>query len=206
MLTDQLAHAIVDTFLPGCDAVIDLHSGGNFATVDYLYLHDLGGELSRAFGAELYYRGSAFSGTLSGEAERRGIPAIVTELGGGQQRNAGYADRGVRGIVNVLRHLKMVPGTPELPAQQRVFTELVTLRPHQGGMLVSEVGVDELGSSVPRGTVLGRILNPLTFAELEVVEAPFEPTILILVREEFTKIDPGDFGFMVANGATAEPL
>jgi uncharacterized protein len=100
----------------------------------------------------------------------------------------------------------MVSGEPELPSPQRVFTELVTLRPHQGGMLVSEVGVAELGTSVPRSTVLGRIFNPLTFAELEVVEAPFEPTILILVREAFTKVDPGDFGFMVANGATAETL
>ena len=186
--------------------MIDLHSGGNFATVDYLYLHDLGAEISRAFGAELYYRGSALAGSLSGEAEQRDIPAVVTELGGGQQRNESYAERGVRGIVNVLRHLKMVSGEPELPSLQRVFTELVTLRPHQGGMLVSEVGVAELGTSVPRGTVLGCIFNPLTFEELEVVEAPFEPTILILVREEFTKVDPGDFGFMVANGATADPL
>jgi hypothetical protein len=41
---------------------------------------------------------------------------------------------------------------------------------------------------------------------LEVVEAPFDPSLLVLVREPVTKVDPGDYGFMVANGATARPV
>jgi len=28
----------------------------------------------------------------------------------------------------------------------------------------------------------------------------------VLVRESVTKVDPGDYGFMVANGATAHPI
>jgi len=28
----------------------------------------------------------------------------------------------------------------------------------------------------------------------------------VLVRESVTKCDPGDYGFMVANGATAQPV
>ena len=59
---------------------------------------------------------------------------------------------------------------------------------------------------MPKGTTLGRILNPYTFEVLEEVKAPFEPSILVLVRESITKVDPGDYGFMVANAATAQAL
>jgi len=45
-----------------------------------------------------------------------------------------------------------------------------------------------------------------TFEVLEEVKAPFEPSILVLVRESVTKVDPGDYGFMVANAATAQAL
>jgi hypothetical protein len=37
------------------------------------------------------------------------------------------------------------------------------------------------------------------------VTTPFDPSLLVLVREAVTKVDPGDYGFMVANGATAVP-
>jgi len=47
MLTEQLAHAIVTSFLPRCEYLFDLHSGGNLACVDYIYLHEPGGELGR---------------------------------------------------------------------------------------------------------------------------------------------------------------
>ena len=54
--------------------------------------------------------------------------------------------------------------------------------------------------------MLGRIVSPYTFEVLEEVTAPFDPSLLVLVRERVTKVDPGDYGFMVANGATAVPV
>src|SRR5581483_3481083 len=49
MLTEQLAATIVETLLPRIDYLVDFHSGGNLATVDYVYLHDQSG-LAEAFG------------------------------------------------------------------------------------------------------------------------------------------------------------
>jgi len=72
--------------------------------------------------------------------------------------------------------------------------------------MYSEYGVERLGEQVPKGTVLGRVVSPYTFQTLEVVEAPFDPSIIVLTRERFTKVDPGDYGFMVADGATAEMI
>ena len=52
----------------------------------------------------------------------------------------------------------------------------------------------------------GYQIDPATFEELEVITAPFDPSLLVLVREPMTKVDPGDYGFIIADGATAEVL
>jgi uncharacterized protein len=36
-----------------------------------------------------------------------------------------------------------------------------------------------------------------------VLRAPYDPSILILVREPVTHVAPGDYGFMVADGTEA---
>jgi hypothetical protein len=205
MLTEQLAHAIVEQVVPRCDYLVDLHSGGNLATVDYVYLHDDGG-LAESFGCEILFRGPSFQGSLGDHARSNGVPTVVSELGGGQQRNEHYVEKGLRGIRNVMKRLAMLPGRPEVPERQVVVDELIVLRPHQGGLMISGVGPERLGEEVPVEAELGRIVSPYTFEVLETVSAPFDPTLLVLVREQMTKVDPGDYGFMVANGATARPV
>jgi uncharacterized protein len=205
MLTEQLAHSICEHWLPRFDYLIDMHSGGNLATVDYVYLHD-DGALSRAFGCELLFRGPSFPGSFGDYARDQGVATVVSELGGGQQRNEHYIQKGLRGIRNVMKQLGMLDGEPELPERQVVVDEMTVARPHHGGLMLSELDATHLGEKVARGTVVARIVSPYTFEELEVVTAPFDPTILVLVREQVTKVDPGDYGFMFANGASATPL
>lgn len=206
MFTDQLAHVICDRFIRRCTHFVDLHSGGNLATVDYSYLFENGADLSKVYGCELLYRGPGYVGTTTGFAQSLGIPALVSELGGGQQGNEHFIQKGVRGLRNILRHLGMIEGQPEPRPKQTLITELLVVRPHHGGLLYPEVTLDQLGTSVPKGTLLGRTRSPYTFDELEVFPAPFEPSILVLVRDQLTRVNPGDYAFMVANGATAEPV
>ncbi len=203
MLTDQLAHAICEHWLPRIDYLIDMHSGGNLATVDYVYLHE-DGALSRAFGCEILFRGPSHPGSFGDHARTNGVPTVVSELGGGQQRNGYYIEKGLRGIRNVMKQLGMLDGEPDVPAKQVVVDEMAILRPHHGGIMLSNVDAHRLGEEVAQGTVLARIVSPYTFEELELAIAPFDPTLLVLVREPVTKVDPGDYGFMVANGATAK--
>lgn len=205
MLTDQLAAAVVEQIVPNCDYLIDFHSGGNLATVDYVYLHDNDG-LAEAFGCEILFRGPSYAGSLGDYCRTNGVPTVVSELGGGQQLNQHYIEKGLRGIRNVMKKLGMLPGEPEVPKQQVIVDELVILRPHHGGLLLSDAEPARLGEPVAKGTVLGRIVSPYTFEVLETLTAPFEPSLLVLVRESVTKVDPGDYGFMVANGAGAVPV
>ena len=204
VLTEQLARMIVDNLLPGADVLIDYHSGGNLATVDYVYMHEEG-PLSVAYGCELLYRSDSFAGSLGDYARSQGVKVVVSELGGGQQLNDQYIAKGVRGGRNVMKLLGMLDGEPELPERQQIVTRMSYIRPHQGGIMLSNVTASQLGREVELGFELATIVDPSTFEELEIVTAPFDPSLLVLVREPMTKVDPGDYGFIIADGSTATP-
>jgi predicted deacylase len=199
-LSEQLAHTITTQFLPGLDALIDLHSGGLFPTVDYVYI--LNDEaLSRAFGFSVMYRtAQSFAGTLGTVAIERGIPTVVVEMGGGLAADDRYIQRGIDGLRGSLRHLGNLPGEPQPAASPIIVTSLHTLRPRHGGLLVPQARIADLGTVVPRGHVLGRIFSPCTFEELEVFTAPFTRTVLILLRGTVTHVQIGDYAYMLGEG------
>ena len=53
------------------------------------------------------------------------------------------------------------------------------------------------------GTALADIVSPYTFDVLETMTTPFDDNIVVLCRNVVTRIHPGDYGFMIANRATA---
>jgi predicted deacylase len=199
--TEQLADLITRRFLQPLDAYVDLHSGGAYPTVDYVYLFT-DERLSRSFGSRYLYRpAQPFPGTAAGVVAGSGRPAMVVELGGGDVDQREYVERGVRGLLNVMRTLEMLPGPPEPPPAQTVLTELATLRPRTGGLLLPEVA--EVGRELGPEAVLGRVVHPQTFAELEVLRAPFRRNVTILVHRTADVVEPGSYGYMIGNLETA---
>ena len=205
VLTEQLARTIVDNLLPGAEVLIDFHSGGNLATVDYVYMHE-DGPLSASFGCEILYRSASYAGSLGDYARSQGVKVVVSELGGGQQLNEHYIAKGVRGARNVMKLLGMLDGEPEVPDRQVIVERMSYIRPHQGGLMLSNVTASRLGEEVPGGFQLATIIDPATFEVLEVIKTPYDPSLLVLVREPMTKVDPGDYGFIIADGNSATPV
>jgi uncharacterized protein len=205
-LTEQLAAQLARILDDGCTHFIDYHSGGNLACVDYSYVHEAGAEMSRAYGCQVLYDHESYVGSATDYALERGIRCMVSELGGGMYNTGYFLDRAVSGSLNVLRTIGMLAGEATPPRDdQVVVTTLTVVRPSAGGLLQAEVGADRLGEVLPAGTVLGRIVDPATFEELQVLRAPYDPTYLILSRTPVSQVNPGDYGFMVADGATAKP-
>lgn len=202
-VTEQIAHTIISQFLPQVQYLIDFHSGGIFPTVDYVYLSKLRPEMSFAFGSRLLYSGPGYRGTLSGMAEEKGIPTVVVEIGGGSLLDRVYIERGVSGALNIMKHLGMLDGVPQVSDTQTVVKEMAVLHPHVGGVLYPEIPLDRLGQVVTGGTVLGRIQSPYNFEELEVVKAPFARNYMILARGAIARVNPGDFAYMCANADVA---
>jgi uncharacterized protein len=202
-VTEQIANAIVTKFLPQVQYLMDWHSGGVLPTVDYVYLSKIDPQLSHAFGSKLLYQGPGYRGTLSGVAEEKGIPTLVVEIGGGSFLDKPFIERGLQGAYNVLKYLKMWDGSPEIKVEQTVVKEMGVVHPHIGGVLYPEVGLDQLGQIVPGGTVLGRIVSPFDWKELEVLQAPFARNFMILSRGAIARVNPGDFAYMCANADVA---
>lgn len=198
-ITEQIAHMIVTKFLPQVQYIIDFHSGGIYPTVDYVYVSKLQPEISMAFGSSLLYSGGGFRGTFSGTSEEKNVPTVVVEIGGGGVLDKPYIERGVQGAFNVMKYLKMVDGKPIVPTKQTVFNQLTYLHPKTAGALYPELALDQLGKIVPGGTVLGRVVSPYSFEELEVLKAPHERNFMILARGFVARVNPGDFAYMVAN-------
>jgi predicted deacylase len=205
-LSEQMAHVLGTRFVTQLDAHVDLHTGGVFPTVDYVYIFDRSRELSMAFGSRyLFEPSNPYPGTFSIPARQKGIPFFTAELGGGSFLDAHYIEHGVRGVMNVMKQLGMLEGEIVRPPQQTIVTEIAVIRPRVGGMLHPDVGLDQLGKEVRGGTLLGRVLSPHTFETLEEIRAPFDRGYMILLRGGMMRVHPGDYGYMVANAETARP-
>jgi predicted deacylase len=200
-ITEQIAATLI-TILAEADFFIDFHSSGLYSTVDYAYVHDNGRQMSEAYGTPLLYHHDSYPGSATDWALQQGIGAMVSELGGGGQLSESFLDRAVAGTQNVLRALGMKEGDVIPAPEQTVMKTLITLKPKFGGFLLSEYEPETLGSVVPGGTVLGRVVSPYTFETLEELVAPYDSTIIVLTRDSFTRVAPGDYGFMVGDGTT----
>ncbi len=113
----MLADFVVSTLFPRVDFVIDLHSGGRsleFLPCALAKYSDNGSatetaqlELLRQFAAPVSYLTSGKGGggetTLAAAAQQLNVPAIMTELGGGERISLKGLVIAKNGILNVLR-------------------------------------------------------------------------------------------------------
>lgn len=201
--TQQLAAAITEEFLEKIDVHIDLHAGTDRPTVDYVYIWT-DEALSRAFGSTILYRpaeskeGTVFSGTTKAVTiDKRGIPCVVVELGGGIVDQTPYVKRTVDGVLNMLRHLGVIEGDVQPPPKQVVVNSIATIRPTQAGWL--EPLCPPLGERIGKGDLLGRVVSPYSFKTLEEIPTPFDDGIMILSHLSRNLVESGDYGFMVGD-------
>lgn len=201
-LSEQQAHVIAHEFIDKVDVLVDLHCGGTFPWVDYCYVIN-DEELSRAFLPALLYKPAVtYTGTTATYAEQRGVRCTVVEIGGGYHEQPLHVANGVRGVMNQLRHVGVLDGPVERRAGQVLMREMKVMRPRVGGLCMPRAMLAP-GQVLAAGTALADIVSPYTFDVLETMTAPYEENIVVLCRNYVTRIHPGDYGFMIANRASA---
>ncbi|MCC7283911.1 MAG: succinylglutamate desuccinylase/aspartoacylase family protein [Acetobacteraceae bacterium] len=163
-----LAHYVDSVLLALCDFQMDLHSGGTgmdiIASACGHVLDDAGQQaktlaMADAFGAPitLLLREVNAGPTLLAAAERRGIVALSSELGGGGRLNPDNYRITRRGAENVLRHAGVLEGPPRHDRPPRRMT--VPSLDHY--VIAPEAGIFQadhrLGADVRKGEVAGRL-------------------------------------------------
>jgi uncharacterized protein len=210
-LTELLTDVLVEKVVRGSDLVLDYHGEPDAMNIRCTYARAADGEYGRkvldlaiASGSPVIYASARHGGTLAGYAEQIGIAALTPELGGPLPDEAYHLEYGWEELKNILRHIGALPGTPTPARQQWIVSEVGHVRPRAGGLFYPEVGLDALTRVLPRDTVLGRVVSPYTFEELDVLRAPFEQNVMMVVRGRVSKVHPGDPAYIIGNAATAE--
>lgn len=159
-LSSRLANLIFNQVVKSCNYVIDFHS----AAIRRTNYPNLRADLSRpevrpfarAFGCELIINQKGPVGSLRRAASSAGIPCINLEAGEVWKIERGVVEVGVRGVLNVLKHLEMVRGKIVQPRYQTRIRKSLWVRAERGGTLSFSANP---GDIVERGQVLAANYN-----------------------------------------------
>jgi predicted deacylase len=170
---DRAAWKLFHEIIRKCDFGIDLHT----AAAGRMNLPHVRGDLSnpkvkelaRSFGSMVVVDSAGVKGSLRRAATEAGVPTILFEAGETGRFSRKVSLEGLRGVLNVLTAMGMLPrdhgplqrARKSRAARERPFQVLVKssdwVRAEKGGIL--DLGVRP-GDLIYEGDVIGAILNP----------------------------------------------
>lgn len=170
-LADRVAHFFEYSLYAQIDFYIDLHCGEIFEDLTP-YVYYVGAadktvsEAARQAALHVdvpYMVKSASTTGAYNYAGVLGIPSILLERGCAGRFTQGEVDADKKDVVNILRHLGVLPGDPELRHRPVDLTDLIYLKPTRHGLWYPEVKVGELISQGQRLGVVkdyfGKVLD-----------------------------------------------
>jgi hypothetical protein len=205
--TDVLARSIFDELIAPADVLIDLHGGDMvealepFAIYSVSEVSEEADALATVFGLPYVIREEPgdLAGMTNIAAAQAGKPAIIAEAGGCGLLSEEAVDLLAAGVRNALRHLGMLPGTPEPPVapQQRVG-RFDWLRCERAGWWAPAV---RAGESVVAGAKVGEVRD-LWGDVHEEIRAESDGVVLFLT----TSPAVSDNGLLLGLGADLETV
>lgn len=198
--TSAIAYYLGKAVIARGDLFVDLHSGGVKYSMPTMAGYDATDPRSRdaakAFGARIMWgHPTTPPGRTVSFAKDHNIPAIYTEANGAGRIAAQDLNVFKQGILNLLAHLAILPGTPvTVPVEQHLFgdgnTEL-SMRATRAGFLLPAVA---LLDRVKKGQELGRLVD-LHGDAIEPFLSPADG-VVGMVRE-FPVVEPDNIMFLV---------
>lgn len=194
----RLAHLFYTEIVSKADYGIDLHTGalhrsnlpqirGNLDDPKTL-------ELAQAFGAPVIVNSNIRDDSLRACVAELGMPVLIYEAGEALRFDELSIRAGLRGVLNVMRTIGM------LPAQRRPARSMSAVlarstswaRAPASGIVSTRV---QLGSSVSKGQLLAKISDPLGDEEAKLI-SPFDG--IVIGRSNLPLAHEGDALFNIA--------
>ena len=175
----RLARTFLDNVVLKSDFGIDLHTGA----IDRANLPQIRGnlddpniaEMAQAFGAPVAVNAGMRDGSLRACAAQNGIPVMVYEAGEALRFDELSIQAGVRGIVQVMRGLGMLPRQKRSARTRTVVARSTRwVRAPSSGIVTAAA---QLGRRVSKGDRLAVICDPLGGTEADVV-APIDGIVI----------------------------
>ena len=198
-LASRLAFLFMNEIVANCTHGIDLHTGAvHRANLPQLRVNINDPETNRlahAFGVPVILNSDLRDGSLRQAASEQGVPLLLYEGGEALRFDEFSIRAGVKGVLNVMRTLGMLPQSrrrSQREASSVVARSSVWVRAVESGILRS---FTELGARVARDEVLGAISSPCS-EEQEEVRAPVSG--IIIGKTRLPLVNEGDALFHLA--------
>jgi predicted deacylase len=192
-LSERTAHVLTEEVIKRCDFLVDLHCGdGNEALIPYSYwtisgtktMDDQTRAMVLAFGLryviidETRPKDLRDAKYLSNTAVLLGKPAITTEAGFLGQTDEQSIDLNVRGVLSLMRFLRMIEGPPETVEEPVWIDRYEVVNSPADGLFFPET---KMGYYVREGQRVGVVTD--YFGRVQnVIRAPWSGVILYIIN------------------------
>lgn len=194
----RMAHTFRQHIVANSDYGIDLHTGAlnrsNLPQIRGNLDEEETQRLARAFGVPVIINANIRDGSLRSCASELGMPVLTYEAGEALRFDETSIRAGLRGIINIMRTIGMLPahGRPSQGPAAMLAQSTVWIRAPVSGIVTDKVA---LGSAVEKGQRLATITDPLGTHE-ESALAPCDG--IIIGRSNLPLTHEGDAMFNVA--------
>lgn len=169
----RMAQLIIEEIVSQCTHGIDIHTGAihrrNLPQVRANLKDPVTLEMAKAFGAPVIIDGGVIHGSLRCQAVEQGVTMLLYEAGEALRMNEMAIRMGVKGLINVLRQLKMLPAAIKKVKpiiKPFIAHSAVWIRANHAGLCVSPV---RLGTEVEKDQLLATIADPISGVEFSVI-------------------------------------
>ncbi|MCB1787162.1 MAG: succinylglutamate desuccinylase/aspartoacylase family protein [Chromatiaceae bacterium] len=178
-MAGRLGHVFMSEIVSRADFGIDLHTAAihrdNLPQVRADINDPILEPLAKAFSAPVLLHSAPPSGSLRYAAAEIGVPVMVYEAGEALRFEELSIQIGLRGILNVLRQLSMLPETKRRPSRpSAVLRSSSWQRAPQSGILRAQA---KLGALVAKGETLGVVADPTGESEMPLT-APYDGVVI----------------------------
>lgn len=184
--TQRVAYRIYHSLIKDSDYVIDLHSAAkgrsNMPQIRADLTHPSSQHLAKSFGLEVILDSKPPKGSLRRTINNLDIGAITYEGGGASTLDHEAVQVAVNGVLNSLKTLHVIPGSPNRPRFRLLASGSTWLRAHGGGLLDMLVGP---GSFVEEGDVVATISDPQNPGESIDLESPITGLFICAATHPF---------------------
>lgn len=203
-MAGRMASLFLNEIVSKCTHGIDLHTGAihrdNLPHIR-AFLDDEETEcIARAFTSPVILNTSIVEGSLRKAAEKLGVSVIVYEAGEALRFDEVSIRAGVRGVISVMRELKMLPA---LKSKRKLVEPIVAssstwVRAPQSGILRIQ---KPLGARVDHDESLGFVSDPFGEIEQEII-SPIDG--IIIGRTNLPLVNEGEALFHIARFKSTE--
>lgn len=197
-LAARIAHLFMNEIVRKCSHGIDLHTGAihrdNLPQIRANLDDDKTLQLAQAFGTPVLLNSDLRDGSLREAADDYGIPMLLYEAGEALRFNEVAIRAGLRGVLNVMRKLDMLPAGKSIGKRVEpvIARSSAWVRATESGFLHSGL---PLGKRVKKNDIIGKITAPLSGMKWDVI-APADG--IIIGRTHLPLVYEGDALFHIA--------